>query len=1505
MRQELIDLVENLGLQEQFSDVCDKNIPIKQIFTHELLELCLDNGKYKLLIEFPDNIWQSSDIDKIKDHLGDMLEGHNYSINFPGIFYESPIILNKFLDLKPLSNYVSKFKSPAMTKENIEKLVSLYGEDYSYNFIFNRNTDILPNIIELGKPKLLKSYSNKDITEEIADKIIEVSKTKPDYIKEIPIMNDILLRKIIENNLYTSDRYYPNEVWTDENLQLMANSVRNNKIKLSSSITSIKGIGPYIAPVIIDNKLFDFINCIGNDYWTDENVDKFINVVDEYIKEERYIPSYLYNNPKLLSHCLEKEYVQVNCFNEPAWTIENMTELFSNKKNMITGTNFYTLLSSKKCLEEVINNKKTEFLEYFKVNNLDEEMKDKIVELYSENKDAPVGYYTQMMPGMLDKILNSNNLTTASNFEYNQCWNDERRKKYFELLKSYDGKINYTNACIDKYNNAIQNIALNTYLITDRYEGIKKYLNSNEDVWTEENINIIEDNIEKYKKLNLIPYAGYYRSKILSNYLDNEDIVNIKKFQKNAWDDQNLVKYINLFKEDKTENITYVYFANDELNTPYRKYIFTYIKHNQYNLLNESKKINEISKIQVEDTKTPENNYYKLIQETQSLKIMTHLLYLTDGDYDKIPSLFDESGPKQEIHDELIFDEEYINYCIDNNINIPLSTKTLHSYFNFVKKYPALANQILFTKDNINDYFDESGPKKKLFESLYNNKSANLLYEIDKKENILPESRKYILEKYINITENDIKHKFLNYCKENEKSISKDKVDGIYQVLKRIETSNSSEILRFKVSLADQVIKFDNPEEKLEEVEKIFLQNNLPNVGKIFLVFKELYPNYNRLLNRWSSPTLKENNDFKNDTIIFSDLLKIALGSNNRDLNNYINNLINGNKIYRKIKLDNISVHDLSKEEQQELKEFLSHVDILYKNTIKGKKNERKKSEDIIKEIEDIKRLLDPKETEEFELPDRIIYMFAHAAGFDNIESIVSYQKDKLKAREEYHRSLANKKVLKIQKGDLIKGINDIKYLSNILQNGSVCKEFLGDSADSDATPLDTDLSLIEEESDSLEQAINKTSSKGYGSTFFVLKNDNRFTITRTSDGKESPTNRKDKNIELFKTGFLNSGHYGIRTGFSASDIDYIITKENPNKICLDIALNGTYIPVVDINGNVIFTYEDYKNIRNNMQGLSYHNQGDKYNISKEINEDINVKKIVNQLDDSRKDINNKQQAIYNVIAPICEKYGYKLQNKLSTDLTNGTIECIDTGSTGRGTNIPNDADFDFIMRLDRELLTDEKKLNEFKKDLLKAFNKEDGLISTGDFRLKEVEIDGISIPLDIDISFVVKTNDINYSTDMCIKDRLDTIKKLYPDKYDEVIANIILAKQILKENHCYKANRGDHPEGGLCGVGVENWILQNGGSLIEAAKRFVQEAENKSFEEFKKTYKVYNYGENFLAQRRGQYVHDNYVADNMSESGYNLMKETLKRYIKAIELGKMFETTSENSKENNIRLSH
>ena len=39
-------------------------------------------------------------------------------------------------------------------------------------------------------------------------------------------------------------------------------------------------------------------------------------------------------------------------------------------------------------------------------------------------------------------------------------------------------------------------------------------------------------------------------------------------------------------------------------------------------------------------------------------------------------------------------------------------------------------------------------------------------------------------------------------------------------------------------------------------------------------------------------------------------------------------------------------------------------------------------------------------------------------------------------------------------------------------------------------------------------------------------------------------------------------------------------------------------------------------------------------------------------------------------------------------------------------------------------------------------------------------------------------------------------------------MANIILAKQLLKEANVYKAYKSDHSQGGLGGLGIENWIV-------------------------------------------------------------------------------------------------
>ena len=85
------------------------------------------------------------------------------------------------------------------------------------------------------------------------------------------------------------------------------------------------------------------------------------------------------------------------------------------------------------------------------------------------------------------------------------------------------------------------------------------------------------------------------------------------------------------------------------------------------------------------------------------------------------------------------------------------------------------------------------------------------------------------------------------------------------------------------------------------------------------------------------------------------------------------------------------------------------------------------------------------------------------------------------------------------------------------------------------------------------------------------------------------------------------------------------------------------------------------------------------------------------------------------------------------------------------------------------------------------------------------VTIDDITV--DIDITFTEKTDKISYSTDMALQDRLTTIKQQDPEKYNYVVANILYAKQILKDAGVYKPNRGEMPQVGLGGVG--GYILE------------------------------------------------------------------------------------------------
>jgi hypothetical protein len=126
------------------------------------------------------------------------------------------------------------------------------------------------------------------------------------------------------------------------------------------------------------------------------------------------------------------------------------------------------------------------------------------------------------------------------------------------------------------------------------------------------------------------------------------------------------------------------------------------------------------------------------------------------------------------------------------------------------------------------------------------------------------------------------------------------------------------------------------------------------------------------------------------------------------------------------------------------------------------------------------------------------------------------------------------------------------------------------------------------------------------------------------------------------------------------------------------------------------------------------------------------------------------------------------------------------------------------------------------------------------------------------------------------------------------VLANIVYAKKVLKAGSAYKPSRSDKSQGGLGGVGIENWILQYGGSFIDAAQSFVDAAKKciemynvdlndinnynndskdspayKAFIEFQKIYPVFDFGKSLESVSKGIYPYDDFVMRNMRIGGF------------------------------------
>lgn len=796
------------------------------------------------------------------------------------------------------------------------------------------------------------------------------------------------------------------------------------------------------------------------------------------------------------------------------------------------------------------------------------------------------------------------------------------------------------------------------------------------------------------------------------------------------------------------------------------------------------------------------------------------------------------------------------------------------------------------------------------------------------------------------------------------------------ELIQRVYNSNSEMIRTNFTNIIDtiSILSKEDATKVVEKIENIFSQSTVPDFFKLYKYYDMVVDGNKELTDRVLSkerrlsPVLTATSSEKMyKKIILSDLMKISMDSNNKSMADFIRTLDEGNRIYSKMSRQNFDENVLSSRERELLQKYVSALSVLYHD-----------SDSYRYDVENGRKLVftgnlaqDAKKLGSRYCHDGITDNLADIvwsayigpykepfAEFATVSGMKKYMEDRVNKSNDRHKELA-KHSISIQEGDLVKGVGgDIKIYRSVLKDGIRAGEFLGVDYHTDATPLDTDFAVVGKlEKGELKpsEIIGGTVARSYGGYFYavVKHNPDKIEITRSNGSIEAMVEEdnmasrieninekseiykrlrrknvghENKKLEMFSSGVADEKHYGIRTGIGAADVDYFLTSKYDKRMGYEQAMSGMYIPIYDMDGGLLFSPEMFDEYRKQMQGLPYYDTP-KFEVA-DTAFSTQTKEIVDELFPDEHQIfsvsefeaDKKRSAIQRKVIDAVASLGLGMEYGVTGNVTNGFVEFIDTGSTGRGTNLPNDGDFDFMMKVDKAIIDDSQKLEKLKEALREKLVTEDGEKAEnedraelgGNFRYKNIGIEGLEEPVDIDITFVSKDDNLVYSTDMCVRERLNEIKKSNFEEYKYVIGNIVLAKQMLKKEGCYKksSSSGSTEFGGFGGVGVENWILQNGGSFAEALDTFIEASDkahekvnearanavflrenpeaqkNKDLEAeygmFMELYPIFDFGENHMA--RGNYQHDSFIR-GMTQAGYEKAKTLFRELRKELEV--------------------
>ncbi len=349
-------------------------------------------------------------------------------------------------------------------------------------------------------------------------------------------------------------------------------------------------------------------------------------------------------------------------------------------------------------------------------------------------------------------------------------------------------------------------------------------------------------------------------------------------------------------------------------------------------------------------------------------------------------------------------------------------------------------------------------------------------------------SRLKIIAEYQKITDQDLADIFKEYCSENSSNLKDDKISTVVTVLERLSYSNSSEMYKLRKAIASQIVNLPDPLEKLDKMEDIFIKNNLPTVGKIYSCFEILHPGLSGFDfdSDRMSPILKHKSTMGRQFTIFSNLIRTTFASNNRSVNDYLDNIEVGSNLYKEIVSGKKNYDSLSEEDRKTMNLFSKYLETLYNNSMKGKKEPLTSDKAGIEKIDELVTKLSPNGNSDYNIADRVVRMFCGYSGIDTMKEAKDFIESKSQ-QAQLRNIQESKHDMTLEKGDFIKGIGDITYLPSILENGVRTKDLLGADASSDNTPLDTDVSVILNDEGSIREKISRTAAANYGPMYSIL----------------------------------------------------------------------------------------------------------------------------------------------------------------------------------------------------------------------------------------------------------------------------------------------------------------------------------------------------------------------------------------------------------------------------------